>query len=282
MIYRFGSREYDLTNRTHIMGIVNVTPDSFADGGKWYATDAAIEHGIRLTEEGTDFLDIGGESTRPGATPVSVEEELQRVLPVIHELRNRTKIPISIDTYKARVAEKAIEAGAVIVNDITGLHHDPRIATIVSEAGASLVLMHMKGTPRTMQISPSYENLIEDICSYLEGSIGIARREGVEQIMLDPGIGFGKTVQHNVEILRNILEFQRYGYPVLIGPSRKSFIGTLLDLPVEERFEGTAAAVAASIVYGAQIIRVHDVKEMKRVAIVIDAIVHSGVHSVTR
>jgi dihydropteroate synthase len=274
MIYRFGSIEYDFSHRTHIMGILNVTPDSFADGGRWNTAEAAVAHGLRLIQEGADFLDVGGESTRPGSEPVSVEEELRRVIPVIVGLREQSTVPISIDTYKAEVAQRALEAGAVIVNDITGLHRDPKIAKIVSGAHASVVLMHMQGMPRTMQENPSYENVIDDLCSYFDESISIALNDGVSQIILDPGLGFGKMLHHNLDIIHNLREFQRFGYPVLVGPSRKSFIGKLLDLPVEERIEGTCAAVAASIFYGAQIVRVHDVKEIKRVATVVDALVH--------
>jgi dihydropteroate synthase len=278
MIYRFGDREYDFTSRTHIMGIVNVTPDSFADGGKWISAENAIRHGLQLIEDGADFIDVGGESSRPGADEVTKDEELRRVIPVIVGLKTHTNVPISIDTYKADVAREAISAGAVIVNDITGLHHNPEIASVVAESHASLILMHMQGTPKTMQEHPHYENLIEEICAYLGEGIDLAHREGLRQIILDPGIGFGKLVHHNLDIIRNLREFSRFGYPVLVGPSRKSFIGKLLDLPVEDRLEGTAAAVAASIFYGAQIVRVHDVKEMKRVATLTDAFVQEKYH----
>ncbi len=271
--YRFGPAEYDFSQRTHIMGVLNVTPDSFSDGGMWFDPGKAVDHGMRLVTDGADFLDIGGESTRPGAEPVPAEEEIRRVIPVIRELKKRTSVPISVDTYKSDVAQKAIEAGAVIVNDITGLHHDPDIARIAAAAGVSIILMHMQGTPRTMQDNPAYDNLIEDICSYFEQSLGVARKAHVEQVIIDPGLGFGKSLEHNLGIIRHLGEFRRFGYPVMIGASRKSFIGKILDLPVGERIEGTSGAVAAAVLYGADIVRVHDVKEIKRVITVVDAIV---------
>ena len=260
--YKFGSITYDLSARTHVMGILNVTPDSFADGGKYFGVEEAVRRGLEMVDEGADFLDIGGESTRPGSEPVPFEEELRRVLPVIERLAGRTDVPISIDTCKSQVARRALEAGAVIVNDISGLHFDPGLADVVAEHDASLVLMHMKGTPKTMQQNPDYDDVIEEICDYLGTGVQLAESKDIRQIFVDPGIGFGKKLPHNLQILRKLGEFKRFGYPVLVGPSRKSFIGMILDLPVEERLEGTAAAVAVSIVNGANVVRVHDVKQM--------------------
>ncbi len=271
--YKFGSVEYDLTRRTYIMGILNVTPDSFSDGGHFYDPEDAVRHALEMIEDGADFIDIGGESTRPGSDAVSIDEELRRVIPVIERLAKLTSVPISIDTYKSTVAHRALEAGAVIVNDISGLHVDVNMADVIAKHEASVILMHIKGTPKTMQEDPQYNDVVEDICEYLHEGILMAERKGIEQIIVDPGIGFGKTLAHNLEIIKRLKEFQRLGYPVLVGPSRKSFIGKVLDLPIEERLEGTSGAVAASIMNGANIVRVHDVKEMKRVAQVVDAIV---------
>ena len=230
---------------------------------------------MEMVEHGADFLDIGGESTRPGADPVSEEEELRRVMPVIESLARRASVPISIDTYKSGIARRALGAGAVIVNDISGFHFDPEMAGVVAAMGASVILMHIRGTPGTMQKNPQYADVVSDICEYLSEGIRLAEEKGIEQIIVDPGIGFGKTVEHNLEILRRLEEFHRLGYPILVGPSRKSFIGTILGLPVEDRLEGTAAAVAASIMHRASIVRVHDVKPIKRVAAIADAICHS-------
>lgn len=274
--YAFGKASYDLSARTHIMGIVNVTPDSFSDGGAFLDPPKAVEHGLRLIDEGADFIDVGGESTRPGSESVSLDEELRRVLPVIEKLSARTDIPISIDTYKHEVAARALDAGATIVNDISGLHFDPLLAAETAKRSGSIILMHIKGAPRTMQVSPVYEDVIGEISAYLQEGIQSARTAGIRQIIIDPGIGFGKTLEHNLSIFHHLSEFQRLGCPVLVGPSRKSFLKSLLDLPVDQRLEGTAAAVAASIRNGAQIVRVHDVRPMKRVAAVVDAIMRAG------
>lgn len=274
--FSFGGVRYDLSARTHIMGIVNVTPDSFSDGGKYFEPGAAVDRARAMVEEGADFIDIGGESTRPGSVPLTAGEEMKRVLPVVERLAASSKVPISVDTYKAAVAERALAAGASIVNDISGLHFDPALAEVTARAGASLVLMHIKGTPATMQSEPVYDDLVGEIGAYLGEGIARARAAGVEQIFVDPGIGFGKTLSHNLEILRRLRELQSLGCPVLIGPSRKSFIGKILDAPVAERMEGTAAASAVAIMNGASVIRVHDVKEISRVARVVDAIVRGG------
>ncbi len=274
-LYRFGAVEYDLTARTHLMGILNVTPDSFSDGGLFRDPDRAVRKGLEMVEEGADFIDVGGESTRPGSDRVSAEEEMRRVLPVIERLSKATDIPISVDTYKSAVAKRALEAGARIINDVSGLHFDRDLADVAAGGGATLVIMHMKGTPKSMQADPVYDDVIAEIAEYLAAAIRVAEAKGVGQIFIDPGIGFGKSPSHNVEIIRRLGELGPLGHPVLVGPSRKSFIGKILDLPVDERLEGTAAAVAASVMNGANVVRVHDVKQMLRVARVADAIVHS-------
>lgn len=273
--YTFGCRTFDLTSRTYIMGILNVTPDSFYDGGKYYDVDSAVRRGLKMVEEEVDFIDVGGESTRPGAEPISVEEELRRVLPVIERLAKVTDVPISIDTYKSDVAERALDAGAVIVNDISGLNFDPRMIDVVARYRASVVIMHIKGTPKDMQQNPEYKSVIEEICLYFQEAIKRAKQKGIDQIIIDPGIGFGKKLIHNLTILKQLNEFRQLGYPLLVGPSRKSFIGAILDVPVGNRLEGTAAATAISIMNGANIVRVHDVKAMKRVARVVDAIMQA-------
>jgi dihydropteroate synthase len=271
-VYTFGSRSYDMYARTYVMGILNVTPDSFSDGGAFFSTDRAVDRGSALVDEGADFIDIGGESSRPGSEPVSTEEELHRVLPVIESLAKKSGIPLSIDTYKSTVAARALSAGAQIVNDISGLSFDPEMTGVIARSNASVVLMHMKGSPKTMQENPVYSDVVTEIVQFLVAQSEKARRNGIGQIMLDPGIGFGKTMEHNLKLLRELHQFSNLGYPLLVGPSRKSFIGKLLDVPVEERLEGTAAAVTASILRGANVVRVHDVKQMKRVARMADAL----------
>ncbi len=260
--------------RTLIMGILNVTPDSFSDGGHYFEVDKAIARARQMVEEGADIIDIGGESTRPGALPVSVADELARVLPVIEGLVDETTACISIDTSKATVAQQALQAGAHIVNDITALKGAPDMAGVIAEMKAGVVLMHIQGTPRTMQHSPVYHVLIPEILSYLQQRIDEAEAGGIapEQIMIDPGIGFGKTLEHTLEILRRLDEFRCLNKPILIGTSRKSFIGKILNLPPDDRVEGTAATVAWAIAHGADVIRVHDVKAMRRVAQMTDAI----------
>jgi len=275
-MYTINCRGKSITfgKRTLIMGILNVTPDSFSDGGVYFSVDTAVERAEAMVAEGADMIDVGGESSRPGAESVSLEEELSRVLPVIRRLAKELEVPISIDTYKAHVAKQAIEAGANIVNDISALNFDPEMAKVVSETQAAVVLMHMKGTPRNMQMNPTYHALIPEIAQYLRRSIERAVDAGVteEKMIIDPGIGFGKTVEHNLEIIRRLRDFRVLGKPILIGTSRKSFIGKILDLSAEDRIEGTAATVACSIMNGADIVRVHDVKQMCRVARMTDAI----------
>jgi len=271
---KVGPRTFSFGRRTYIMGILNVTPDSFSDGGKFSDPGAAIGHARQMAAEGADIIDVGGESTRPGAAPVSEREEIGRVVPVIKALA-RERLAVSIDTRKARVAQAALEAGARLVNDVSGLRFDKNMAGVVARHKVPVCLMHMKGTPKTMQKNPVYSDLIGEIIASLAGSLAIAKNAGIllEKIIVDPGLGFGKTAAGNLEIVRRLREFRALGRPVLVGPSRKSAIGAVLDLPPEERVEGTAALVALAIANGADLVRVHDVKEMFRVARMTDAIV---------
>ena len=260
---------------TLVMGIVNVTPDSFSDGGKFYSTKDAIAHASKLIFEGADIIDIGGESTRPGASEISSSDELRRVIPVIRGIRsNNPDILISIDTTKAIVAKKAVEVGANIINDVSGLSFDSQMPKTVASLNAPIIIMHMKGNPRNMQKNPEYKDLINDILYYFKERIKIATKAGInrEMIILDPGIGFGKTVEHNFQILSKLNKFNKLELPLLIGPSRKSFIGLTLNLAPEDRIDGTAATVALGVNNGARIIRVHDVEKMKRVVTIADKI----------
>ncbi len=266
---------FDFSKRTYIMGILNVTPDSFSDGGKYFDKDSAVEQALRMKDEGADIIDIGGESTRPGAEKISVKEEISRVVPVIGALADKIGIPISVDTYKSVVAEAAILSGASIINDISGLRFDPQMPHVAARYNVAVVIMHIKGTPKNMQNNPTYKALIPEIMDYLKEGIEIAGNAGVadDKIIIDPGIGFGKTAEHNLEVIKRLNEFTGFEKPVLLGPSRKSFIGRILGgLPVTERIEGTAAAVAIGIFNGANIIRVHDIKAMVRVARIADRI----------
>ena len=266
--------ELHLGDRTLLMGVVNVTPDSFSDGGRFIKRSKAIEHGLELIEQGADILDIGGESTRPGAESVPLDEELRRVLPVIEGLASGADVPVSIDTCKAAVAELAVAAGAAIVNDITGLRGDPDMAAVIARSGAAAVVMHIQGTPRDMQAEPHYDDVMDEICLYLRESLLIAQRAGVEmeKMIVDPGIGFGKTVEHNLEVLDRLAELKSLGRPIMVGTSRKSTIGKVLDAPVDGRMFGTSATVAVAIRNGAHIVRVHDVAEMSDVTRMTDAI----------
>ncbi len=267
----------ELPARTHIMGVLNVTPDSFSDGGLYLEPQKAVERAHQLVEEGADILDIGGESTRPGSEPASPDEELKRVMPVIGRLIGKIEVPVSIDTCKSEVAEEALTAGCEMVNDISGLGFDPKMAQTVAQHGAGLAIMHIKGTPRDMQLDPTYADLMGEITEHLEERAGLALEAGVKRdsILIDPGIGFGKTVEHNLIIIKRLGELKALGFPILIGPSRKSFIGKILDLPAEERLEGTLASVALSIVNGANMVRVHDVLQVSRACKIADAIVGS-------
>ncbi len=263
-----------LGTNTHVMGILNVTPDSFSDGGNYLDVQQAIVHAETMVAEGATLIDIGGESSRPGASPVSVNEELARVLPVVRALADTVDVLLSVDTYKAEVARRALEAGAHVVNDITALCGDPDMAATVAEMEAGVVLMHMKGTPRTMQQSPEYNDVVNEVCTWLKKKIQNAEAQGIvpERIIVDPGIGFGKTTKHNLELLKRLSEFRALKKPLLIGTSRKSFIGNILEVPVTERVEGTAATVCWAIAHGADIVRVHDVKANVRAAQMTDAL----------
>lgn len=273
-------QKWELSRRTlslerpQIMGILNVTPDSFSDGGRFFSVERAVERAREMEREGADIIDIGGESTRPNAPAVSLQEELDRVLPVIEGLKGNIAVPISIDTYKAGVAKAACAAGAEIVNDVTGLMFDPEMAAVVAESGAGVVVMHTRGMPDTMQKDTNYDDLIADVKEYLTASIELARRAGVAggRIVVDPGLGFGKSVQGNLELIKRLEEFLPLGCPILVGPSRKSFIGAVTGRDGGERIFGTAAAVVMSIAHGAAIIRVHDVAAMRDVAVMTRAL----------
>ncbi|MDQ1388220.1 MAG: dihydropteroate synthase [Acidobacteriaceae bacterium] len=268
-----------LGERTLVMGVLNVTPDSFSDGGKFLDAGRAIEQALAMERAGADLLDIGGESTRPGSAGTSAKEELARVLPVLQALRGRMKIPVSIDTQKPEVAEGALDAGAQIINDISGLKNDPRIAEAAARRRVPLILMHMRGEPRTMQVRGFARDVMKDVMGGLRNSVAAARNAGVEksQIILDPGIGFGKSCAQNYELLQKLPQLAKLGYPLLVGTSRKGFLGATLarddkPAPPEERIWGTASTVTASILNGAHIVRVHDVNEMVQVARVADCL----------
>lgn len=267
----FGKR-FDLANRTHIMGVINCTPDSFFPASRKQTIKQAIEAGLQMVADGVDFLDIGGESSRPGAEPVSEDEEIERVIPVIRELAKSSDTPVAIDTYKGEVARAALDAGAMLVNDISAMHFDPDMVNIVAESGCPVILMHMKGSPKTMQQEPQYDDVIAEIKDYFRERLIFSENAGVEKknIILDPGIGFGKRLEDNYKIILNLKSFAGLDRPILIGASRKSFIGKVLDLPPGECLEGTMAAHTIAIMQGAHILRVHDVKAAKRVAQVSD------------
>jgi dihydropteroate synthase len=277
------SRTLILGERTLIMGVLNITPDSFSDGGEYLDSQDAVAHALQLERDGADILDIGGESTRPGAVLVPAEEEMRRILPVIKSLRSELRIPISVDTQKADVAKAALGAGAEIVNDVSGLRADPALGEVVRRARAALILMHMRGRPQTMQRGPFARDAMRDVLAGLRDSVARARRAGLtkSQVLLDPGIGFGKKFEQNFEILARLPELARLTCPIVVGPSRKAFLGKALAAPggpnahPEERLLGTAATVTAAILGGAHIVRVHDVAEIVRVARVADHIVNA-------
>ena len=271
---RCRKRTFTLGERTLLMGILNITPDSFSDGGLYFNKEKAIAHGLRIVEEGADLIDIGGESTKPGSKPLSLEEELSRVIPVIESLVKEVDIPISIDTYKSKVAQKAMEAGAEIINDISGLNFDPDLAKVAAKRNAPLILMHIRGTPETMQKDVHYDSLFSEILQCLKDSIQKAENAGLdnEQIIIDPGIGFGKTLEDNLLIIKNLSEFRVLGKPILLGTSRKSFIGKILNTEVEDRLEGTLSSIAIGVLNGAHIIRCHDVLQAKKAIAIADAI----------
>lgn len=270
-VIKAGPYTLDFTHKTMIMGILNVTPDSFSDGGKYNDTDRAVVHARQMIADGADILDIGGESTRPGHERISDEEEIRRVVPAIGAISKEVQVPISIDTYKSKVAKSAVEAGAAIINDIWGAKEDPEIADVAAETGVPIILMHNRS-------DRNYSNFIRDVLNDLYVSITIAKKAGVndDQIILDPGIGFAKDLRENLEMMRHLDTLVSLGYPVLLGTSKKSMIGGVLDLPVSERTEGTGATVCYGIQKGCQIVRIHDVKEMSRMAKMMDAMMGKG------
>ncbi|OGW67974.1 MAG: dihydropteroate synthase, partial [Nitrospirae bacterium RIFCSPLOWO2_01_FULL_62_17] len=255
-------REHRLAlDRPLVMGVLNVTPDSFSDGGRYLDPGAAVKHALEMVEEGADLIDIGAESSRPGAEPVPEPEELRRLIPVVQEVCRQVRIPVSVDTAKAAVARAAIEAGAAMVNDISACQADPSMANVVAETGAGLVLMHMQGTPRTMQQAPRYGSVVDEVREFLRARMQAAVQAGIaaDHILLDPGIGFGKNLEHNLTLLAGLDAFQSLGRPILVGVSRKAFIGEVLGRRTDDRLMGTAAAVAAAVLRGARVVRVHDV-----------------------
>ncbi len=270
-----GSKRFDLTHRSIIMGILNVTPDSFSDGGKYVSVDAALKHAASMIEEGADIIDVGGESTRPGAKRVSEEEELRRVVPVVSAIAKEfPDVLISIDTVKSGVAKACANEGAHIVNDVSGGRFDENMFSLVASLGLSMIIMHSSAEPDVMQQHTDYSNVVEDVASFLSAQVEQALSSGIDAscIALDPGIGFGKTVEQNFSLIKHIDRFVSLGYPVLLGVSRKSFIGKTLDLPIDERLEGTLAMQAAGYLFGARIFRVHDVKPARRVADMMEAL----------
>lgn len=256
------------------MGVLNITPDSFSDGRKYFDSkvnlDRVIEDAVRMESEGADFLDIGGESTRPGSDTVSLEKELERVIPVISSLKDKVNIPLSIDTCKSGVADEALKAGAVIVNDISGFRFDSKMPDVTARHNASCILMHIKGIPKDMQKDPKYDDVVNEVYNYLAESVKMAENVGIKQIIIDVGIGFGKTLEHNLALIKNLGRFKELGYPILMGLSRKSFLDKIFPTPMDERLEGTIAGNTISIINGANILRVHDVLENKRAARVAD------------
>ena len=273
----------DIGKRTIIMGILNVTPDSFSDGGKFFSVDDAVKQAVRMEEEGADIIDIGGESTRPGSNTISLDEEMNRVLPVVEELVKKIKIPISVDTYKSDIAKKSLDLGASMINDISALRGDKKLANVVAGYNIPICLMHMKGEPRNMQVNPVYDDVVKEIHDFLKERADYAVSCGIkkENIIIDPGIGFGKRtgkgIEDNCEILDRLFEFKDLGFPILVGASRKKFIGNICGgeepLPVTERLEGSLAAACIAIANGADIVRVHDVKETKLCIYIVDGIV---------
>ncbi|MFH1010315.1 MAG: dihydropteroate synthase [bacterium] len=271
-VFRHAAGDLPIGQRTLLMGVVNVTPDSFSDGGLYFDAQAAGEYALSLASEGADILDIGAESTRPGSLPISTEEELGRLLPVLEAVASKTTVPISVDTYKASVADIALKSGAVIINDISGFHFDPALPEICARHKAGVILMHIKGTPRDMQRDPTYGDLLGEITAYLKEGIERANEAGIERerILLDPGIGFGKTFDDNYRLIAGLRKLAALGFPLLAGPSRKGFTGEFSKLPPHKRQFATAAAVTLSILCGASLVRVHDVAQMREVASIAD------------
>lgn len=261
----FSETTWELGRTPKIMGIVNVTPDSFSDGGEWFSSAKAIDHALELVEQGADILDIGGESTRPGATPVSVEDELQRVIPVIDQLADRISIPIAVDTMKAQVAKEALAAGACVINDVSAFSFDENMIEVATDSDCGVILMHMLGTPQTMQNEPQYTDVVREVIEYLQQRVDVLTQRGISanRIVVDPGIGFGKTAQHNLSLLKNVEKLRAFGHPVLIGHSRKRFLGKIIGRTVEERLAGTIGVSIGLAEQHADILRVHDVAEVK-------------------
>jgi len=271
---RTGKRQISMANGTLVMGILNVTPDSFSDGGRFLDPQRALNQAQSMMEAGADIIDVGAESTRPGAMPLPEDEEIQRLRPVLSLLGKHLTIPLSVDTRKSSVARLALDCGVVLINDISALRNDPKMGLVIAGARAGVVLMHMQGTPETMQYHCTYGDVTEEIKSFLQDRIQVAQNFGIgaDQIILDPGIGFAKNTQQNLILLNQLVSLQHLGYPVMVGASNKSFIGQVLEKPIQERVNGTAAVVAASVLKGAKIVRVHDVGPMKEVVRMIDAI----------
>lgn len=278
MKFTFRQKELDLSRKTAVCGVLNITPDSFSDGGSFLSVDTAVSRALEMEEEGADFIDAGAESTRPGAAPVPAAEEIRRLLPVVKELKKRLCIPLSVDTFKPETAETALGEGADIINDITGLREENSMARLIAGHNAGVIIMHMKGTPSDMQINPEYGDAATEVKNFLRVQADKAASAGIpgSNIALDPGIGFGKKTIHNLKLINSLGALAELGFPVFIGVSRKSVIGNILNLPVHERVEGTAALAACSILRGANIIRVHDVKYMKRIAAMADAVKFEG------
>jgi dihydropteroate synthase len=268
--YHFGKKVYDLSSRTFVMGVLNVTPDSFSDGGKFTDVGAAISHAKKMADEGADFVEVGGQSTRPGAGEVSADEEIKRIIPVIKELAKLIDVPISVDTYRSEVADEALSCGALIVNDVSGFNSDPNILKVISKHKATAIAMHMKGIPKNMQDNPQYDDVVKEVVAYFENVVWKVNIENITQLILDPGIGFGKNVEHNLKLIKNIAEIKRLDCPVMVGISRKSMIEKLAGGKVDDRLEGTVALNTISILNGVQIIRVHDVKAGVRTARIVD------------
>jgi dihydropteroate synthase len=272
--FRCRNHLLDVREKTWIVGVLNITPDSFSDGGRFLDPGAATDQALRMVEEGADILELGAESTRPGAVPVSVDEELRRILLVLRDLRPKLTIPVAVDTYKPEVARVVLEEGADIINDVYGVRGEGRLAAVVAEKRAGLVIMHMKGTPQDMQIEPHYNDAVGEVLAFLADRVAFAERMGVdpESIIVDPGLGFGKRPQDNLVLLRHLAELDCLGKPIMVGPSRKSLVGNVLNLPVEQRQYGTAACVAAAVLQGAAFVRVHDVRPCAHLVRMLDAI----------
>ncbi len=277
-VLRARDKKLELGQRTRVMGVVNITPDSFFDGGRFFERSKAVERCLQLVESGADIVDLGGESSRPGAEPVSVQEELERVLPVLQEVRKQVPVLISVDTYKSTVAREALKEGADIVNDVSAFRLDPEMPQVVKEWDAGVVLMHMRGTPQVMQEIPPSQDILEEVQTDLQAAVSKASENGIpqESIIIDPGIGFGKTVEDNYKILNELSFLETFDLPVLVGTSRKRFLGSILDIPAQERIWGSAASVAIAIMRGAHIVRLHDVAEMSQVAQITDTILAEG------